>query len=199
MNDIYGISCGIFKKEVEELIQEKKIEITFSFIDSMLHLNPLLLEKKLNSSIKYHSAKGHVLLFGECHSNMDKFDSKYNIEKVKGLNCCEIILGHNKYHELRKEGAFILLPEWIHFFKKIFIDKFGFNSRNIKEFMNEMHSKLIYLDTGLTNIPRKQLEDISELSNLKMDIKKIDLNILTKNINNAVYKLRDRLNAQQNH
>ena len=191
---IIGISCGVFKKELEYLYNHNKIEINFEYISSMLHLKPTLLEKELNKSIRNISNKGYILVFGDCHSRMNEYGSLPNVQVVAGINCCEIFLGQSIYKKLRKKGAFILPPEWVPNFKNIFTHKLGFNSTNIKDFMADMHTEIVYLDTGVIDIPQKQLKDIADFTGLKLNVIKVNLNFLADAVNNAYIKLRKKLN-----
>jgi hypothetical protein len=198
MNDqinITGLSCGIFKKELEYLFNNNKIEIQFNFFTSMLHLKPTLLEKKLNNSINQKPHNGYILVFGDCHPRMNGYDSLPNVQRVTGVNCCEMFLGSKIYNELKKDGIFFLLPEWTHKFKNIFTRKLGFNSTNIKDFMYDMQSKICYLDTGIIEVPNKQLKSIADFTGLKVDVIKIELSFLTDAVNNAHKKLKEKLNA----
>ena len=191
--NITGISCGVFRKELEYLSSCSKIEIKFEFITSLLHLKPELLKKKLDKTVNRELRCGYVLVFGDCHPKMNEYDSLPNVKRVCGVNCCEIFLGKKSYKQLRSEGFFILHPEWVPKYKDIFIRRFGFNSTNIKDFMSDMHKGIKYLDTGITQVPHTQLDSIADFTGLKVDVVKIDLCFLADAVNNAYFKLREKL------
>jgi len=93
------------------------------------------------------------------------------VVRTPGINCCEIILGNEKYRKIRKEGAFILLPEWAERWKEAFIEYMGFKtSETIKPFMSEMHKKLLYVDTGFQKKDQNLFDEISDFLGLPIEI-----------------------------
>ncbi len=177
-NRIKGIACGIFRKEIEELIRIGKLDIPFDYLNSMLHMVPARLEYDIKNQIEKSSGEEIVLLYGDCQPGMSDLCRNGNICRVPGINCCEIILGKARYNELREDGAFFLLPEWTGRWEEVFKKHLGFNERSIKEFMNEMHSKIIYIDTGVQSIPEKTLVDISAFCGLSVEIHEVGLDNL---------------------
>ena len=55
--------------------------------------------------------------------------------------------------------------------------------------MREMHSKLIYLDTGTRPVPMKDLEDCSQYCGLPWEVLQVSLEPLRKCIQDALDKL----------
>ncbi len=177
-NRIKGIACGIFRKEIEELIRIGKLNIPFDFLNSMLHLVPGELESDMNNKIKKSSGQDIILLYGDCQPGISDLCRNGNICRVPGINCCEIILGKSQYNKLRDDGAFFLLPEWTTRWEEVFKEHFGFDERSLKEFMKEMHNKIIYIDTGVQSIPEKTLIDISTFCGLPVEIHEVGLDNL---------------------
>jgi len=172
------IACGIFQKEIEKLKEEGKIDTPFIFIDSMYHIYPEQLKIKLEKEVKKYSEKDIILLYGDCYSNMVDMEKHKNIKRVKGINCVEIILGTEKYKKLRKEGAFFFMPEWILRWRDIFQNHLGLTEVTAKMIMQDMHTKLIYIDTGIIDVPLKELKEASEYVGLSYEIMKINLDCI---------------------
>ena len=86
---------------------------------------------------------------------------------------------------------FFLLPEWAKRWKEIFSDHLGLNKQNAIEFMREMHTKLMYLDTGIVPIPEKELKDCAEYCGLPFVVKKISLKELQKSIEETYRMLQN--------
>lgn len=185
------IACGIFKKEIEALISNGKLDHSFRFLDSMLHMAPAKLESQMKKNIDDLEDSQTVMVYGDCHPTMYQMDEKSNVCKVAGMNCCEIILGKRTYKSLRAQGAFFLLPEWTRRWEEVFKNHLGFNKESARAFMGEMHSKLIYLDTGVTPIPEKTLAAASKFCGLPVEIMKVDLNQLLKVIIDATRNVKD--------
>jgi len=170
-HNIVIIACSIFKYELEQLENDGKLTIPVIYLNSMLHMRPNELQTLLDAKIEAHRNFRIILLFGDCHARMLDYEKNPNIFRTPGINCCEIILGSEKYRKLRRDGAFILLPEWADRWKEAFVDYMGFKtSKAIKPFMKEMHKKLVYVDTGLQEKNVPLLEEISAYMGLPLEI-----------------------------
>jgi hypothetical protein len=144
----------------------------FTYIDSDLHMYPQQLETVLTQLLE----PGCFLCYGTCHSHMKQQQDRGLFNRVEGLNCCEILLGRTDYRRLRSEGAFFLLPEWTMKWEHVFKELLGFSEHALAaEFMNEMHTKLIYLNTGVSPVPTATLDAIAEYLSLPVEIFDIDL------------------------
>jgi hypothetical protein len=177
------ISCGIFRRELEHLKALGSIVVPMVFLDSMLHMHPMKLQELLDKTIAEYPNHKIVLLYGDCHARMVDYQKNPDIVRSQGMNCCEIMLGTQKYHELRKAGAFIILPEWAERWRVAFVDYMGFtNSKSASLFMNEMHHKLVYIDTGFQTIANTVLNDMSEYLGLPLETYKSPINKLEKNL-----------------
>jgi len=186
--NIRGIACGIFREEIEHLIRLGTVSASFTFVDSDLHMYPQELERVLGELIE----PGCFLCYGQCHARMKEQQDCGIITRVSGLNCCEILLGRADYRRLRAGGAFFLLPEWTMKWEHVFKELLGFtNPALAAQFMNEMHTKLIYLDTGVTPVPHDGLRDIAEYCSLPVEILAVDLSHLAAEINKGFISRND--------
>jgi len=195
------VACGIFEKEINELIHRGLLPPKCQFLDSMLHMMPALLESKLQECLAGLPDCQVALVFGDCQPRMYELEKCAHICRTKGMNCCELILGRQRYYKLRSEGAFFLLPEWTERWKEVFQQYLGFNEQTAKLFMAEMHSKLLYLDTGIIPVPTDKLEGASAFCGLPFEIIKVELDELASTINSALHNLgyagRIRKNAKK--
>lgn len=177
----HGITCGIFKKEIEKIQKELDLNIQFEYFNSMLHMKPEILDDVLNKKLQERD-DNVLLIYGDCQPHMGLLEEKENVKRIGGINCCEILLGHDDYFRLRNEGAFFLLPEWTIRWREVFIDHLGFNESTGKAFMQDMHKKLIYLDTGVQEIPIQLLKEVSTFCGLPYEILKIPLTHLRESL-----------------
>jgi hypothetical protein len=181
------VACSIFKKEIEYLKTIGKVNIPVLYLNSMLHMNPKLLNKILDEKLESNSKKEIILIFGDCHSRMIDYEQNKNIVRTQGINCCEILIGTTEYKKIRKDGAFILLPEWASRWKEVFNDYLGFKtSDQLKPFMNDMHKKLVYIDTGLVQPDYVMLNQISEYVGLSYEIYNCDLSIFQETLTGLI-------------
>lgn len=183
------ISCSIFRKEIEALQASGQLDLPVEFLTSMLHMVPVKLEARLQEALGSARVqdpdRDMVMAYGDCCGHMDTFESEPRTARTEGINCCEIILGRETYRKLRKEGAFFLMPEWALSWKQIFVGQLGLLGPCAKTFMQEMHSRMIYLDTGLVPIPHAALVEASEFLGLPVEILPVSLDPLLASLKQA--------------
>jgi len=181
------IACSIFKFELEHLKSEGKINVPIVYLNSMLHLNPEELEKILGQKLEEYKSYKILLLYGDCHARMVDYEKNPDIVRSPGINCCEIFLGKEKYQQLRKEGAFILLPEWSVRWREAFVEYMGFkNAKSSRLFMNDMHKKIVYVDTGFQDKNQPLLTEISEYFGLPLEIYNTSISELEKVLHSLI-------------
>lgn len=187
------IACSIFRKELDFLQDSGKIDVPIVYLNSMLHMQPVELKKVLDDTLNVYKDDRILLLYGDCHARMLDYEKNPNIIRSPGINCCEIVLGSEKFHALRKEGAFILLPEWIDRWEEVFVDYMGFNNaQTAQEFMNEMHSKLVFVDSGLQDRSRLPINEISNYLGLPVEYCLSSTDELEKTLNNLLRESNHR-------
>lgn len=185
------IACSIFKRELEHLKETGLLDSEVLYLNSMLHMHPEKLGKLLEQTLTKHKDRKIILLYGDCHSHMMDTETEH-IKKVNGINCCEIFLGSKRYFKLRKQGAFILLPEWLERWREVFQDELGFKDEQIAQrFMNDFHKNLVYIDTGITEVPLEKIDEISSFTGLKCRIESCSGKNLLNEILKTVKKLSD--------
>ena len=188
------LSCSIFKKEIEALQASGQLELPVAFLNSMLHMVPAKLERRLQEALGAARAQDQnqavVIAYGDCCGHMEGFESEPGTSRTEGINCCEIILGRETYRKLRREGAFFLMPEWALSWRQIFVGQLGLLGPCAKSFMQEMHSRLIYLDTGLVPVPHDTLQEASEFMGLPLEILPVSLDPLLASLHQAALSAR---------
>jgi hypothetical protein len=126
-----------------------------------------------------------VMAYGDCCGHMEEFCSEPGISRTRGINCCEIILGRETYRKLRREGAFFLMPEWATRWKEIFAGQLGLSGPCAKAFMQDMHTRLIYLDTGIQPVPWDDLNEASGYLGLPVEVLPVSLDPLLASLREA--------------
>lgn len=190
------ISCSIFQKEIESLQASGDLDLPVDYLNSMLHMVPAKLEARLAAAMREarnrHRDQDLVLAFGDCCGHMETLESEPGTSRTEGINCCEIILGRETYRQLRREGAFFLMPEWALSWKKVFVGQLGLLGPCAKEFMREMHTRLVYLDTGLLPVPHAELEEASAFLGLPVEIRPVSLAPLLASLKQAAHAAERR-------
>jgi len=183
------VSCGILNKELAQLGPSVIGHSRPIFLDSMMHMRPKKLDGILMGLIKTGERRV-LLVYGDCCPHMGELIARPNIRKVRGVNCCDIILGHDVYRQLRHEGVFFFMQEWATRWEDIFKNELGLKDQPLaREFMHEMHKRLMYLDTGLAEVPHETLADIEAFFGMHVEIQPIGLEQLKAGVLDGLQRL----------
>jgi hypothetical protein len=190
-SNIVCVVCSVFRCEFEALRNCGDVTLPARYIDSVLHLEPERLQIELGAAIgeELDTGKQVVLIYGDCHAYMLDDAAKPGVARVDGVNCCQIMLGERDFRALRREGAFFLLPEWTLRWREVLPIALGSNDKEAWNMMREAHTKLVYLDTGLCEIPHKTLAEISGYSGLPYEIVSVSLEHLKAHVVAAIERL----------
>jgi hypothetical protein len=184
------ICCSVLQAEVESLREAHWPDQKLIFLPSMRHIHPEKLASSLESALDAELKQGYgvVLIYGDCCTRMTALEGLPGVVRTRGKNCCELLLGPEEYRRLSHEGVFFLIPEWACRWKEIFTKELGLNRDNATSLMQEMHSKLMYLDTGLAPVPGKELHECAEYCGLPCEVLRVSLGHLHSAIEEALFK-----------
>jgi hypothetical protein len=141
----------------------------------MLHLNPTKLDLLLLKELTKHKGEPIALVYGDCCPSMLAYSQRDNIERPEVRNCCEMILGRERYKHHLREGAFFLMPEWVRKWRSIFLSYMKLNKNVAVDMMQHLHRYFLYLDTGIAPIPRQTLDEISDHFELPWRLEEVDI------------------------
>jgi hypothetical protein len=186
------ICCSVLRAEVESLRDGHWPDHKLIFLPSMTHMHPEQLASSLESVLDAELKRGYgvVLIYGDCCARMTELEALPGVVRTRGKNCCELLLGPEEYRRLSHEGVFFLIPEWARRWKEIFTKELGLNRDNATSLMQEMHRKLIYLDTGLTPVPGKELRECAEYCGLPCEVLRVSLGHLHAGIEEALLECK---------
>lgn len=184
------ISCSVLRGEIEELRRSGRLAGPVEFVESMLHMHPERLSRVLEASLSAAQGRGQrvTLVYGDCCPEMTELAARPEVARPPCQNCCDLLLGKEEFRQLCRQGAFLLIPEWTRRWRRIFVDELGLNAENAKDLMREMHTKLIYLDTGVVPVPREELRACAEYCGLPYEVRPTALDILCANLRQALGK-----------
>ena len=189
--EIVCVACGIFEVELRALQQRGELPYPLRFLSSMLHMVPAELDKELAVAVDEELQVGRqvILVYGDCHASMFEMANRPNVARTEGINCCEVLLGSQDYRTLRAEGAFFLMNDWAIRWREASACELGLSEHNATDLMREMHSKLIYIDTGAVPVPRVELDAMSAYCGLEWETLTISLEPLRNSILDAARRL----------
>jgi hypothetical protein len=185
------ICCSVLQAEVKALWEKHWMNHLLYFETSMLHIKPGRLATLLDSLVEKELGMGHrvVLVYGDCCTQMAVLEARPEVVRTRANNCCELLLGKDEYLRLSHEGAFFLFPEWTRRWKEIFTFELGLNRDNATSLMQDMHSKMIYLDTGLVPVPENDLQACAQYCGLTYEVRPTSLEHLRAAIQEALLRL----------
>jgi len=188
------IACSIFRGELQTLQERGElVDLPVRYLPSMLHMDPAKLARRLGALLEeeHRSPRKVLLLYGDCCPDMHLHEALPEVARTEGINCPEILLGRERYRSLRKEGVFFLMPEWALRWKEIFQDELGLTAEVAHDFMGEMHTRLLYLDTGIMPVPETDLQRISEFTGLPWETMAVEPDHLKDALLSKLEELND--------
>ncbi len=180
IENVTVISCSVFQSELEVLRDRHWPGLRMRYIRSHLHVRPVKLSECVEAMVDEELALGrHVLLvYGDCFWRMLEIMSKHRVQRIDTINCCQQMLGRCDYRALAHDGAFFLLPEWASNWREVFTVDLGLDRSTAHEVMSDMHTRLVFLDTGVRPVPVEDLEACSEFCGLPWSVVQVPLNTL---------------------
>ncbi|PVX24000.1 MAG: hypothetical protein CW691_08965 [Candidatus Bathyarchaeum sp.] len=195
------LSCGILRKEIEKLIQEKKLDVEAVFLDAGLHVVYAELEKEITAALEEHSKhakNGIIVLYGDmCHPRIKKIVKQYpNTIKIDALNCIDCLLGGHKnlLHADPKGCHFFLSPGWMPCNlkkNKYFREIFDWNMEGVKEMFEHLNGIIVIDSLGNLDDLKSDIEEFSTQTGLQVrNIKSVGLDGLKALLDEAIIKLQ---------
>lgn len=186
MSKLCFLCCSVLRDELSTFLPHDYPRAELIFLDSMLHMHPQLLKETLHSALEQRKDRHCVLVYGDCHGRMREDGQRAGCARTAGVNCGELLLGSERYRRLRNDRAFLFLPEWAHRWREVFTEQLGFTDTTLaRQFMQENHNRLIYLDTGRQPPPLSILEEIAEFFAMEVEIFPVSLDNLRQAVHAA--------------
>jgi uncharacterized protein DUF1638 len=188
------ISCGILRKEIEQLLKKGDIDVKVHFLSEILHNDYNRLDRALNAALKKHRKmrpQGVIVVYGDVclgfNGEMKNLIHQYDAVKVNALNCIDCLLGgKGKLLKMDPDHKFLFLnPAFIQFVEKI--------RGKTKEMAREMFSMLdgiVLLDAmGDLDAYQSKIDEIADHTGLPILKRK---NIGLEGLKNVLLEALDR-------
>ncbi len=174
------ICCGVIQGEMEELLRRGSISGRLVFLDSLLHMNPCMLEERLTAILERIPGddKRVVMVYGDCTPHLFDLSRRFQAGRVPAINCAQLLVGRERYRRLMQEEAFLVLPEWATRWEQIMKNELGLDGTIARDLMREHRAVLVYLDTGLVPIPERQLQEFSAYTGLPWRVERLTLDTM---------------------
>ncbi|MBN2704400.1 MAG: DUF1638 domain-containing protein [Pontiellaceae bacterium] len=192
------VVCSVLEKEIQALKECGNLEGEILNLSSRLHMDPPKLEQTLRRVLD-DNRRPVILVYGDCCPAMLQFEQRPNVARVEGINCCQMLLGKNRYRELMHEEAFMLLPEWAQRWKEVIEQDLNLKQPVAQDLLQDSRKKLVYLDTGLSPIPQQQLKECSDYTGLSIEIEKTGTDELLARLRKAEQTCLSKMSGNQLH
>jgi hypothetical protein len=180
------IACAIFASEFRRLPESLRDRFEVRFLDSMLHMVPEELDRRLARELP-EDGRPAALLYGDCSPHMREYSGTLDRARTGGCNCIEILLGSERYRHLLRDGAFFLMPEWAVRWEEVFQKHLGLGDPALaRDFMKDNAREIVYLDTGGGPPPEGLLADISGHLGLPVRVERTGLDRLEAALRTAL-------------
>lgn len=192
------LSCGIYKPELDVVlseIREKELfdcELTVTYLQANLHSDFNLLKMGILEALNGIVADKIILLYGaKCHPEFHDFLQDHRLIRFEQSNCIELMLG-----ECMKEidcitKTIYLTPGWVRNWDQFFDSSKSLDEAKVRQSFASFE-QLLYIDTGICEVPDKNIEEISLYTGLPKKIKKGGLEIFKSNIIKAICQALQR-------
>ncbi|NLJ45930.1 MAG: DUF1638 domain-containing protein [Treponema sp.] len=188
------LACGILREELRALPTALLARLDIVNLDSILHMRPRDLESGLHGLLDSAPGVPAILVFGDCSPGMRELSLGPGRVRISGVNCCEIVLGRERYRDLRRRETFLFMPEWTARWREVFGAELGFQSIDAaRGFMTDSMQSLAYVDTGVVPVPVPTLREIEDFFGMPVRIEHAGIGLLEK----AVLEALKILDAQE--
>lgn len=176
-DNITWLGCGVLRQELEELHRQGLIGGRLIFLDSMLHMVPDKLDGILGRIVAKRKPDDPplVMVHGDCCPGMLQLADTPGVARVNAINCVRMLLGPERYRQLMREEAFLLLYEWARRWQEIMTVELGLTPEVGQSLMREHRSVIVYLDTGLHPVPEADINACADYAGLPWRIEKVTL------------------------
>jgi hypothetical protein len=165
------ISCGIFREELKYLAEEKQTDLNVFFLEAALHVNFNKLRSGLIEALDACRQRGEepLLLYGNCHPEMDKIAAAYSARRIDAGNCLEALAGRDEIQRLDAEAkTFFLTAGWVNNWEEMFnlgVEDLGLDFRA----MFSPYKRIVVFDSGVIPINEEKVRRLSAYTSLPVE------------------------------
>jgi len=172
------ISCPIFQKELESVLQELGLAPTIKYMHYTIHNNPLTMEEQLVEKVAdaEKTTKNVRFLVGKhCKGKRDIAEvvEGCNGKIPQARNCIDMLIGRELTKELQKNRTSLMTPAWIRMINQSIAD--GEWSVTDARVNLGWYNKILILDTGVEPLDDEQIMEFYDLTQVEIDILPVDL------------------------
>ncbi len=180
------IGCGIFKKEIKQLVRKNHWPVETRFLDSSLHVDFDRLSAALTGSLTRYKGVKTLVVYGTCHPRMEEMLAVTGARRTPGQNCVEILLGKDRFTDELSKGAYFLFEDWAKRWDQV-SRQFSKRTNIMREIFQDAHKYLLAIRTPCSGDFQEQAKYVSDQVDLPLYWTDVDLE-------NLEHRLRQSIN-----
>lgn len=172
------LCCGIMRHELEHLLREQNIDITY--INAALHVDLDKLAQSVTNNLREIAGNNISLIIGnQCHPDMEQIAEEHGGRVIKAKSCIEMLLGE-KMAELDAEAkTFYLTSGWLKNWRNIFMEGLGWDAVDARQNFG-YYDRILLLDTGIVPIDDMTLLEFYDYAQVPVETMAVDLDNLRR-------------------
>ena len=174
------IACGIFKDEINFLLERKRglIDIEVIWLDAGLHSDLKLLENELSSTIDNAKTivNGDVkILYGNgCLPQIRSMADRKGVHIISTKNCLSAFLGEEKSIELEQNNTMLMTPTWVRVWPANMRRFFGWNEVDFRMNLGR-YERILVLDSGINSLTEDEILVFFDLVQVPIETTSLNL------------------------
>lgn len=154
------LCCGVLRHEVRWLVEERAWDVEVECLDSALHVSFEKLYIAVGDALAAIGQRPTVLVYGACHPRIDALLAGRPAVRLEASNCCEMLLGPQRFHQGLELGSFFMLREWAAHWQEFLLPALG-DLRGMRLIFSSCHKSIVGLRTPGSLEFSEQAEAIS--------------------------------------
>ncbi len=181
------IACAVFKPALEHLQLENRYpNLRLTYLPSNLHLRPQELRNCLLKETTAAQKRNErvICLYGDCFPSIDDFCEQYEVTKVPGHYCYEMLLGSERFRRLINEmtGTYFAERDLIINFEEYCVRPLELHDEEMRRYCFKQYQRLLYVRQPSDPDLVLQAGEVAEFLELSLDISDVDYSYLEKNL-----------------
>ena len=181
---VHIVACGIFQKELEQVLRELKEEWTpncdfiVTYTAPALHVDYVKLKTGITAALHSVNEEHKVLFFGSmCHPDLQEIAAVHQAGRQLARNCIELFLGKDRLPEKEpSQNIFYLTPGWLENWQSIFRQGQGWDDIDARQNFG-FYDKIVLLDTGVSELADDAILEFFEYTQVPIAIEEVGLEV----------------------
>jgi len=171
------LCCGIVSRELDYLLQDRQVEI--SYLDPALHVNLDKLAAELGSCMQRVGEGAALVLGTQCHPDLANLTAGMGMQSIQAKNCIEMLLGDEMARMDSEARTFYITGGWLENWRSIFIEGLKWDEIDARQNFGYC-DRIVLLNTGMWPIDDEMILEFYEYTQVPVEIFPVTLDHMRK-------------------